>query len=85
MRIVYTYHGERDPDYEDVITGQICDSLQGQARQVAAEPTSEGDVVVTLETELDRLDWDRLDRELVSDLRTNERLRDLTAGETRLI
>ena len=80
MRIVYTYHGERDPDYEDVITGQICDSLQGQARQVAAEPTSEGDVVVTLETELDRLD-----RDLVSRLRTNERLLDLTAGETCLI
>ena len=80
MRIVYTYHGDRDPDYEDVITGQICDSLQGKARQVAAEPTSDGDVVVTLETELDRLD-----RDLVSRLRTNERLLDLTAGETRLI
>jgi hypothetical protein len=63
-----------------VITGQICDSLQGKARQVAAEPTSDGDVVVTLETELDRLD-----RDLVSRLRTNERLLDLTAGETRLI
>ena len=80
MRIVYTYHGDRDPDYEDVITGQICDSLQGKARQVAAEPTSDGNVVVTLETELDHLD-----RELVSHLRTNERLRDLTAGDTRLI
>jgi hypothetical protein len=80
MRIVYTYHGDRDPDYEDVITGQICDSLQGKARQVAAEPTSDGDVVVTLETELDRLD-----RDLVSRLRTNERLLDLTAGDTRLI
>ena len=80
MRIVYTYHGDRDPDYEDVITGQICDSLHGKARQVAAEPTSEGNVVVTLETELDHLD-----RELVSHLRTNERLLDLSEGDTRLI
>jgi hypothetical protein len=34
MRIVDTYHGARDPDFEDVITGEICDALQGQARQV---------------------------------------------------
>ena len=77
MRIVYTYQGDRDPDFEDVITGQICDSLQGKARQVAAEPTIEGDVEVTLETELDHLD-----PELVSHLRTFERIIDITEGDT---
>jgi hypothetical protein len=76
MRIVYTYHGERDPDFEDVVTGKICDSLQGKARQVAAEPTIDDDVDVTLETELDHLD-----PELVSQLRTLERIVDVTEGD----
>ena len=51
-----------------------------QAKQPPAKPARfKGDVAVTLETELDHLD-----RDLLSHLRTLERMIDLTAGETRM-
>jgi len=78
MRVIYTYEGERDPEFENSMTDQVRD--HGDARQVKAEPTGKGYVEVTLETSLDSTDRDLVDR-----LRAHERIIDVTEGDKRMV
>ena len=77
MRVIYTYEGERDPEFESSMTAQVGE--RGGVRQVKAEPTGKGYVQVTLETTLDSTD-----RNLVDRLRAHERIIDVIEGDKRM-
>ena len=78
MRVIYTYEGERDPEFENSMTAQVRD--RGDTRQIRAAPTGDGYVEVTLETALDHFDRDLVDR-----LRAHERIIDVTEGDKRMV